>query len=235
VSEIDDLRGRVAARVERLRLDLAERALPSGFEVNRVGRLPEMEGAMRVWMHPVEWSQVACLLSVARPARVLEWGAGGSSHAFLERGPFIERHLSIEHHPGWAEEVRRTIRDPRFEIVHIEPSVPEPPEDPSDPQSLQRRQDWADAAELDPTVFEDYVAYPSTRGERFDFVLVDGRARVHCLRAGWELLEAGGLLLLHDAQRPIYHSAMAEIGPFVFLEPWQQGQVAFLRKPADGS
>ena len=77
----------------------------------------------------------------------------------------------------------------------------------------------------------DYVARPGQLGMEFDFVLVDGRARIHCLVEGWKLLRPGGVILIHDAQRPEYHDTVRSLGRAVFLEPWEQGQICFVRKP----
>jgi hypothetical protein len=77
-----------------------------------------------------------------------------------------------------------------------------------------------------------YIAFPATLGTDFDFVLVDGRARCWCVAAGWALLRAGGCLVLHDAQRPEYHGAIAALGVrATFLEPFHNGQICLVRKP----
>lgn len=66
---------------------------------------------------------------------------------------------------------------------------------------------------------------------RFDLVFVDGRARRFCLSAGWALLRPGGVMALHDAQRPLYHDVLFSLGQPLLLEPWRRGQLAILRKP----
>ena len=37
--------------------------------------------------------------------------------------------------------------------------------------------------------------------------------------------------MLHDAQRTEYHDMLRRIGTPRFLEPWEQGQIAMVRKP----
>jgi hypothetical protein len=54
---------------------------------------------------------------------------------------------------------------------------------------------------------DDYVNLPASLGLRFHAVIVDGRKRRRCLLEAASLLEPGGVALLHDAQRPYYHSA----------------------------
>ncbi len=73
--------------------------------------------------------------------------------------------------------------------------------------------------------------FPATLGTSFDFVRVDGRARSLCVREGFELLRSGGVLVMQDAQREEYRHALNEAGRAVFLDPWVQGQICFVRKP----
>ncbi|MDW8362400.1 MAG: hypothetical protein RMK74_08360 [Myxococcales bacterium] len=79
--------------------------------------------------------------------------------------------------------------------------------------------------------FADYVELPGRLGVRPDLVLVDGRARVHCMREGFCLLRSGGVLLVHDAQREQYGAALSALGRPVFHEPWKIGQLCVVRKP----
>lgn len=180
-----------------------------------------------VWMDPIEQSQVHALIEALAPARVLEWGAGGSTRALLARSPFIERYVSVEHNAAWHDKVRAKVTDPRLELHLCEPDVPCELEDIRDPKTIA----WHLRCEHEAELMRAYVALPRTLGVVFDFVLVDGRARNFCIREGFELLRPGGLLVLHDAQREVYHAAMNSIGRAVFLEPWAQGQICFVRKP----
>ncbi len=195
---------------------------------------PNLEG-LPVWMHPIELSQVRAIVQSLAPRRVLEWGAGGSTRAMLEEGAFIQRYVSIEHNRQWYELVRDKVRDPRLELRLVEPSEPEPKllEQGSAAERKARREAitaWRLRAERDLALMRAYVELPASLGETFDFVLVDGRARSFCIRTGFSLLRPGGVLVLHDAQRPEYHEAMHAIGRAIFLEPWEQGQVCFVRK-----
>lgn len=181
--------------------------------------------AMLPWMHAVETSQLLAAVTALAPARVLEWGSGGSTRLFLEACPFVEEWIAIEHDPAWYERVRAAVADPRLNLQLIMPEVP--PKENATPQELY---DWAVEAERDAGVLRRYVEHPVTLGP-FDFVLVDGRARRFCLPAGFGALRSGGVLALHDAQRTGYHSAFVHLGPVIFLEPFVGGQIALLRKP----
>lgn len=191
------------------------------------GRKSDKSAGLRVYMDPIEFSQILTILDTLRARRVLEWGAGGSGKALLEACPYVERYVSIEHHEAWYERVKEHSRDPRLELVFVPPNQPVDKPDPT-PEELIA---WDARAEVEPAILADYVAHPRSLGIDFDAVLVDGRARRLCCAEGFELLRPGGVLILHDAQREQHHSAIEALGDVRFLEPWKQGQVAFVRKP----
>jgi len=179
-----------------------------------------------VYMHAIELSQLFAVVEAVAPRRCLEWGSGGSTRALLEACPFIERYVSVEHDPTWHAEVTASVTDPRLSYHLVPPDVPHP--DRKDRRAVIA---WEARAEEQPEMFASYVGLPRTLGLRFDFVLVDGRARGFCLEEGWQLLDPGGVILLHDAQREQYQPTLRALGRAVFLEPWKQGQIAFVRKP----
>ena len=179
------------------------------------------------YMDPVELSQLLAILETLAPARILEWGSGGSTVAMLERCPFIERLVSLEHDRAWYERVRDRLEDPRLELHLVEPDLAAPTE-------LEAYKAWAHRAEHDPALLASYVGLPASLGTTFDFVLVDGRARCLCIAAGWSLLRPGGCLVVHDAQRELYHPALRALGARpVFLEPFFNGQICLVRKASE--
>ncbi|MFO0750396.1 MAG: class I SAM-dependent methyltransferase [Myxococcota bacterium] len=180
-----------------------------------------------VWMHPIELSQIRAVFEAVQPRRVLEWGTGGSTRYLLENGPYIERFVSIEHHPGWVEKVRAAVRDPRLTLHHVAADIPPP--DINAP--ISKQVPWIEKAEIDPAIMATYAAFPRSLGERFDLAFVDGRGRIFCMPVAWELLEPGGVMIVHDAQRAVYRPTMAALGRATFLEPYHSGQVAVMKKP----
>ncbi len=185
-----------------------------------------MPSDLRVWMDPIELSQVLAVVHALGARRALEWGSGGSTQAFLRECSFLEEWVSVEHDAAWSEQVQKSIADPRLSLHHVAPDRPLPPGKHS--EAVQN--EWNARAEHEPSLLESYVAHPRSLGGAFDFVLVDGRARRFCIREGFSLLRAGGVLVLHDAQRNEYHDVLRELGSPVFLNPWKQGQVCLLRK-----
>jgi len=130
------------------------------------------------------------------PAQCLEWGAGYSTLYFPARIPALESWHSVEHHRPWFEEIRRRNRDPRVTVVSVPPDQGEFPD--------TRREGTYEE-------FRSYVDYPTSLGRRFDFVFIDGRARVACLARAHDLVTDRGLVILHDANRESY---VRDLPPF---------------------
>lgn len=173
---------------------------------------------MTPWMHPVEVSQFLAAAESTAPKRCLEWGAGGSTVLLLTL-PTVEEVVSIEHNRSWYETVLKDVCDPRLKSHYV----------PADKPGMDERPGsvWAELAEHNPSLLRSYVAAPDGV---FDFILVDGRARRFCLLKGYTLLKSGGVMVLHDAQRAMYHDVLKPLEAS-FLQPWFQGQIAIVRKP----
>ncbi len=184
---------------------------------------------MRVYMDDVEYSQITAAITALQPTRFLEWGSGGSTLDFLKRHASIEKLVSIEHHPLWYEKVKAAATDPRLFYFLKEGASAEPPAEFLGLYHAKRSA-WRRRAETDRSLFKDYVEHPATLGLKFDCIFVDGRARNFCIEAGWEILERGGLMIIHDAQRAIYHETIARMGTPTYLLPWRRGQVCLLPK-----
>ncbi|MEC8025159.1 MAG: hypothetical protein VX223_14630, partial [Myxococcota bacterium] len=142
---------------------------------------PELAGTAEhpVWMHPIEFSQIQAVLRTLNPKRMLEWGSGGSSRAWLKMLPQLELLWSVEHNPEWANTVRSSIDDPRFHLVH-EPAVgtTEPHHIPGNKQTGAVHWAWCQTLEQDRNIMARYIDSPDDAGGPFDVALVDGRARV---------------------------------------------------------
>jgi predicted O-methyltransferase YrrM len=150
-------------------------------------------GSVKPWMRYMEIEIVEELLARLRPRNCLEWGAGYSTlhfPAFL--GPEATW-LAVEHNREWAAKID-TLNERASVRIHHVAANHSPWSDPD-----------GDGAYSD---LADYVDHPAAFAP-FDFVLVDGRARASCLERALTLTTDRGLVLLHDAQRPYYHQALA--------------------------
>lgn len=136
---------------------------------------------------------LAALGTVPRPAQVLEWGSGNSTLYFGSKLGKGANWCAIEHDREWFEYVSAeaaNVPGAEIEIRHVAATGPlEHPHDDGDSRTFGR-----------------YIDFPASLDREFGFILVDGRARVECLRSGWELLHPAGIMALHDSEREEYRS-----------------------------
>jgi predicted O-methyltransferase YrrM len=163
------------------------------------------------WMLPHEEDLILELLRRMRPTRCLEWGAGGSTLRFPAELPEGATWLAIEHDRGWADAVAAGIRRPGVRVAHVPPDRAWAPGDGTAEE------------------FAAYLAHPASLGP-FDFILVDGRARAAALAACGSLLAGGGVVVLHDANRPAYARVLPDFPHRVLFQDRRRGA----RRPAGG-
>ena len=150
---------------------------------------------MKPWMKESEIRNLEkILLDLGKKShrlQILEWGSGGSTlhfTDFLKNRGIAYEWLSLEYNKDWYGEIQKLKSgDPRAKIVLFDVGNAE----------LKQRH-----ANMD-----DYVSYPAKLGEKYDFILVDGRKRRRCLLEAQKLLLPGGVVALHDAERKYYHCA----------------------------
>lgn len=131
--------------------------------------------------------------------RMLEWGAGGSTVWLAANLPEGATLTSIEHDREWFYEVSNHLgRGGRGARDNVRLLLREP----TGPLGAN-----ATAAEDDPTNLRPFI--DGADGERFDVILVDGYARGACLEKARSLLNPGGVVVLHDAQREWYDAPKA--------------------------
>lgn len=153
----------------------------------------------------INYAAIDCLAKRLRPGdRVFEYGCGGSTLFFLDRGLRV---VSVEHEEAWLSRVRElaktgdgaTVWQGLLRQPRACPGVPSPQDlaDVDGYRSANRR-----FAELS---FEDYAGAIDTFPDaHFDTVLVDGRARPSCVKHSALKVRPGGLLLLDNTERSYY-------------------------------
>jgi predicted O-methyltransferase YrrM len=122
-------------------------------------------------------------------ARVFEYGAGASTAWLARRAETV---TSVEHDPGFAEFLAPLL-PPEGVDLRLVPAVQQ-----AEPRTPSNRRGHAG---LD---FTDYVATIVQAEGAFDLVVVDGRARVACVRAALPRLSPDGVVLLDNANRDEY-------------------------------
>ena len=149
----------------------------------------------RPWMRYREIDVIREVISNLRPMSCLEWGAGRSTLYFPAMLQAGASWITTEHDAEWAREIRDSQSAPNVQVYDVPPNrFPWTDEDQDG-----GRQDLSD-----------YVEFPRRFGP-YDFILVDGRARVPCIEEAFDLLKPHGVVLLHDANRRYYHRAF---GPY---------------------
>lgn len=138
-----------------------------------------------------------------KPKRCLEWGSGYSSLVF----PALidpELWLAVEHEQDWAKEIGGKNKNPHVKIAYVAPEVP----------GWNNREDWKKDGTY--AEFESYINYPQQHAP-FDFIMIDGRARVDCLKKASEILDSKGVVVFHDCNRAHYHKhqEMFKYGQFI--------------------
>ena len=142
------------------------------------------------WMLSKETIIIEEILKKKKPKMCLEWGSGGSTLHFsryLENGVSF---ISIEHNKQWFDRIRqRVIENNKIKLYHAPP----------------KKSPWIDDHHLGSlSDFRDYVEFPKKFNQKFDFILVDGRARKACMILAINLLKTDGVVILHDANREYY-------------------------------
>ncbi|MFZ5970655.1 MAG: class I SAM-dependent methyltransferase [Bacteroidota bacterium] len=131
-----------------------------------------------------------------------EYGSGFSTI-------FFSRHLkhitSVEHNPAWHELVTKKLAESGLHNVSyhlVQPATPTANKDYRylyEPFGLTSS-DFRVRAEYD-AYFSFIDQYPD---EHFDFIMVDGRARVECSLLAIGKLKPGGIFVLDNSDRPRY-------------------------------
>ena len=145
------------------------------------------------------------ILKTLRPQHCLEWGSGYGTMYFPELLEAGAKWTAVEHNREWAEKVLEMNKRPNVSIFHVEPNASKW----TDPDN--------DGAYAD---LKDYIEFPERLG-KLDFILVDGRARIECMKKAQSLLSEKGVLVLHDANRTYYHNTFDLFRYRVFFENYR--------------
>lgn len=113
--------------------------------------------------------------------RVFEYGGGGSTLWFLDRGLDV---VTVEHDATWSRILESRVDSSSWTLL-VEPL-------------------GADGAGYVDAI----SAYPD---DHFDLVVVDGRYRSRCIGAALTKVQPGGLLVVDDVDRPRYAAALDSV------------------------
>lgn len=214
------------ARAARELLDQTLR--PQGWDKSVLsGRSEDLHG-------PIPWYTYAARMVLERcvpsSARVLEFGSGGSTRWWAERGCAV---VAIEHDPVWHAQFLATEAAAGLDI-RLRPARSAD----ADHAAGEKVREWAGdlrtaqaKSEGPAEALEEMIAYAaeglSCGAGPFDVVVVDGVARNLCARVALECLKPGGLVVFDNAERPHYepgHTLLAAAG-LVRVDFWGPGPI----------
>ena len=148
--------------------------------MSEFGGIITLLGDMKPLMSDAEIAFVKGFLNDTTVA--LEWGSGGST---LEFSPLVKSWLSIEHDEAWYSKVQAVITDfCKISLLLVPVNIPAFFDGHDYPLGYRES-------------FSNYVSAAKDYGP-LDFILVDGRARLDCAMLGLQLLNPGGVLVIHD-------------------------------------
>ncbi len=113
--------------------------------------------------------------------RIFEWGGGGSTLFFLDRGAIVH---TVEDHPAWSAKLKETIEATPHSDRWTLHQIPVEPDESEYVTAINRVDDEGG----------------------WDLVFIDGvcDTRLDCMRNARPHLKPDGVLLLDDAWRPRY-------------------------------
>lgn len=171
----------------------------------------------RWWHKPTPWfapSAVNFLKGWLQKDMVgLEFGSGASSKFFAQK---IKKLVSVEHHQGWFEHVSKWFKENRLENIDYRFIAEQPNFETNEyPQFFEtfglNKEDY----HFKKPFWKYFHVADEFPDEYFDFILVDGRARVACLLNSLPKLKSGGLMILDNSDRSSYQLA------FTILKDWE--------------
>ncbi len=175
------------------------------FNRAKIIRLFNKDGIIKPLIKYRELDIIEDILMKHRPLKCLEWGSGYSTIYFPSLLNKRSKWISVEHDKYWANQIHELNKNPIVMIFHIPPN----------------NSKWTDKNQ-DGSYFDlkDYVEFPSKFG-KFDFILIDGRARTSCLDKAHDLLDNNGLVVLHDSNRKYYHEALKYFKQGILFEDYR--------------
>ncbi len=145
----------------------------------------------------------------------LEYGSGFSTTFLAEKSQEI---VAIEHHKEWYNKIDQLIKEKKIENIEYV-FIPKEEGPIAEAQKVSFPELASDFKVKNE--FADYFNYVKKYpDEHFDYIIIDGRARVECTINSLPKLKKNGLLILDNSERERY----API--FEMLKNWEQSNTS---------
>lgn len=127
---------------------------------------------------------------------IFEYGSGGSTFYFSKR---VEKVISVEHNEDWYKIVKDKLDNNNIKNVEIHLCPPKNLLTNESVLCLSSDQNYKNKN------FQEYVEkinnYPDNY---FDLIVIDGRARVSCIKNSISKVKSGGYIFLDNSERKEY-------------------------------
>lgn len=197
---------------------ISKKSLSLNYIFYRIARpLLKVNYKLFKWLNPQSpWTSQASIKAFEKILNKnmlgFEYGSGFSTLFFSK---YLKHLTSVEHNEAWFNIVKGKLKDQGINNVdyHFIPSSKE-----------ERNVDYTFYKDYQLTTndfsirkeYHDYFSFVSTfANEHFDFIIVDGRARVECCLNAIPKLKSGGLFVLDNSDRDRYKPV------FKVLESWK--------------
>ena len=145
----------------------------------------------------------------------LEYGSGRSTVFFASK---LNKLVSIEHHTAWHEKVEKLLAVRKFSNVDYL-LIPEQDVSAANEEiDLETSLITLDGSEDRHEFSNYYNKVNEFTDDYFDFVLIDGRARVKCGLNAIKKLKNGGIFVLDNSERPRYLPLRAALNSWPKVE-----------------
>ena len=166
-------------------------------------------GKYKPWLSPASIRILTEFLNKSMTA--LEYGSGRSTIYFAKR---VKKLICIEHHPEWFELVSRELIKNEInnvEYIKISSQLPE------SKKEIEKRykKEFHNENDVYADYFERINDFPDLF---FDFILIDGRARVECSSRAIPKLKNGGIFILDNSERRRYKPVHAMLSKWKKVE-----------------
>lgn len=150
---------------------------------------------MQPWMSKIEIETI--LKYIKADGVMLEYGCGGSTLYFCD---YVKEYYSVEHNADWYNKMNRLAK-PNTKIFYVPRNETTPDKERFQPLSWDELESSSRYKD-----FQEYIKFPSTLDKKFDFVLIDGRARPECAKLIYNYLHEDSVVFIHDYwNRKHYH------------------------------
>lgn len=150
------------------------------------------------WTYPAIDAVDAYLAQLNGQARVYEYGAGASTVWLSKRAQHV---ISVEHDQAFAENMLPIFsKNCNIQLKVI------PPDRHSEGTAHSHRKGYEKCS------FDQYVDSILEHADKFDLIIIDGRARAACLARARQRLNPKGILLFDDSHRNEYRDAITSSG-----------------------